>query len=195
MDIRNITFTDILDVLKDLDEMELFFEEISKYVSIYTNIKDIPSRIFCAKISKFIEGTKSISKESRERFICKFKNEMEKNASRILSIIDKVEDESKVDYINNIFESLVKEEIDFNMFFRLCKCIESCIKEDIETLGEYTERKSVGKHSISSQILVDNGLLTEYRIQLADGNAKGTLEGLILSELGEYMYKYGLKKK
>lgn len=144
----------------------------------------------------FLEGAISIEEGYRKKFIIKFKKEMENNTVRILNIIDKdkVEDESKIDYINNLFESLVKEEIDFSMFFRLCKCIEYCIKEDIETLGEYTERKSVEKHSISSQILVDNGLLTEEKVQLFDGNGNGTLRGLTLSELGEYMYKYGFRR-
>lgn len=186
---------DLVDLFKNTETLEEILGDSIKGLSLYKDIKDFPSKLLCRKIEKFLEGAISIEGEYREKFIIKFKKEIQNNTVRILNIIDKVEDESKVDYINNIFESLVKEEIDFNMFFRLCKCIEFCIKEDIETLGEYTERKSVGKHSISSQILVDNGLLTEYRIQLADGNAKGTLEGLILSELGEYMYKYGLKMK
>lgn len=167
-----------------------------KGLSFYKNIKDFPSKLFCRKIEMFLEGAISIEEGYRKKFIIKFKKEMENNTVRILNIIDKdkVEDESKIDYINNLFESLVKEEIDFSMFFRLCKCIEYCIKEDIETLGEYTERKSVEKHSISSQILVDNGLLTEEKVQLFDGNGNGTLRGLTLSELGEYMYKYGFRR-
>lgn len=193
LDVNNITYCDVLDLFKNIDEAEEIFEGISKYASLYTSIKDIPSRLFCRKIAKFFEGTISITKESRGRFISNFKNEMDKNTIRILNIIDKIEDENKIDYINNLFAALVNEDIDFAMFFRLCKCIEPCTSEDLEKTSIYVEEKIVAEHDLTSQILSQNGILSEYRSQLSDGDASGHLESLKLSKLGEHLYKYAIK--
>lgn len=126
-------------IAKHSDEIQSVCSDVGdsfKIIQIVNKVKDIPSKLFASKLTKFLNGINDISLLQRQTFIEKFGKEFESKSERLLNIINKIDDDKKIDYLVNIFKALVNEKIDLDLFFRFSHCVEQCVSEDLRFLVE-----------------------------------------------------------
>lgn len=104
------------------------------------NIRD---RFFTRKLLLFINGIKS--KDYDEEKYKQFKDDLNDNAyknkvtEKIILIIDYLREETKIDYLTNLFESLINQKISWNEFCRFSNLVDMLEEHDfklLEFLGE-----------------------------------------------------------
>lgn len=136
-EIKNIGYQ-VIEFVKDVsDEYSDEIECVSKTFKISKTLydfKDLPSKLFASKLKRFLMGVSQIPYKEREKYINKFGKIFEDNMERLLNIINKVDSNKKIQYLNNLFKALVFEEIDMSTFFRMSNVVENSLSEDLNYL-------------------------------------------------------------
>ncbi len=109
---------------------------IFKARSVYTSISD---RILLTKILRFLVSLRTTSHEEKQNFIKKieadkkFRNQV---GSKLLLIIDRLNDFEKVDILSVIFSAYLNNEIDYEIFCQIAQSIEDCFIVDLRALAK-----------------------------------------------------------
>ena len=147
-----------------------------KILGYFEKRNDFLTKSFEKKIIKFLNGISTIPVENREKFISKVEYTFTTHSERLLTIINKIDDNKKIEYIVNLFKALVNEKIDFSLFFRLCNCIEISLSEDLLYIKEEIDNKEIFEN-LQLQFLEKNNLVKKLtstpmvsKIELSQGN-------------------------
>jgi hypothetical protein len=103
---------------------------------------DFRNVMFLNKLDKFFRNIIVLAQGERDELI----KLIEKNndfLSRVINIIDKLEEESKVEYVVNLFRALSLDFIDKDEFFRLNRILTNVISEDLDYLKKHIEDKKI----------------------------------------------------
>lgn len=160
----------------------------SKVIKLIKTFADLPSQLYCKKLIRFLNGIKTIPYNKRKKFIGTFENELNNNYERILNVINNIDDEKKCDYIANAFKALVNEKIDFNIFLRLCNCIEKLISEDILFIQNNIGQSQL-PYSLIIMDLVNNNLAYQTSITFT---GDPSVNIYTFNSLAECLYTYAL---
>lgn len=102
-------------------------------------------QIFWEKFYSFLQGLDTPI--NKIKFFEKMQRD-DKNALRLISYIDKVEDDKKVQYILNATYNLLDGHIDLSDYFRTCNIISRTIEEDLEYLATNIEISYIEENDV-----------------------------------------------
>lgn len=154
-------------------------------LKLVQKISSIPSKLFFAKVERYIRGATVIPVKKRERYIKNIgKEKYNKDNIRILCIINHIEEMKKIDMMVKLFAAKVNEEIDNSKYFRLVNLVERTLYDDLIYMKEHITTGLVKINNESEEGLCTNGLL-RYA-----GEACSTE-----TELGGIVYKYSESAK
>lgn len=194
-------FQDLMnsDIVKEIidtgEEIFVSVENISKAINIYKNVKDIPTKLFLRKLQSYLKGLSEYSYEKRKKYIERIgKIQYNNDCVRILHIINQIDSEEKAIIISRLLINHMDEKMDRSTFFRLCKAVDKSLYEDLIYLKE-----NINNKKIKFNLCID--ALEEANLAIHTGITYGFMQGnrecknfeeYEISELGKYLYKYGL---
>ncbi|MDV3873368.1 hypothetical protein CMT47_19550 [Elizabethkingia anophelis] len=153
--------------IKDIPIFGILF----KSKNLYSSIQD---RLFTKKLFTFLKQLNEIPNGQRLKQIEKIDSDINyklKVGEKLLYIINQAEDFEKAEYIGLLFNSFLKEEINYDEFLKTTSCINNI---NIVDLNFFIERKF--KRLISdkySEEFLSTGLLTlKYQSQRKDERGK-----------------------
>ena len=162
----NDNIDDIKNMLRDEAE-KCIFEDFSCTVKVIRKIlsltHSIQQEIFWNKFYKFIKNIKT-DPEFEAKFAAKIANAENKYdyARRIITIIDKIEEEQKIDYIINATRALCWDNINYNQYFRICLAIEKTFIDDLLFIKKNYDKNACFPGTIEAVSLTLNGLMYQY---------------------------------
>lgn len=109
---------------------------VSSVVSIIKTTQSISNHLFLKKIVSFLVGLKDIPSSMREAMITKVeesKKYRNKVGEQLLFILDHCEDDIKAEYISYWFGAFLKEEISYTDFLKGASAINNMATEDFES--------------------------------------------------------------
>ena len=94
-------------------------ESISETITLFKairNIASIPSQLFLHKFEHYCKGLGNIPKEKREKYIQMLgKEKFNREGVFVLNIINRIEENDKIDFLLRLLESKLDGEIDDNI--------------------------------------------------------------------------------
>ena len=98
-------------------------ESISETITLFKairNIASIPSQLFLHKFEHYCKGLGNIPKEKREKYIQMLgKEKFNREGVFVLNIINRIEENDKIDFLLRLLESKLDGEIDDTTYRRL----------------------------------------------------------------------------
>lgn len=144
---------------KELFEPFLDSVEVLRFIK---NTKHLPDKFFVRKFDKFCRGICLIPLKEREKFVNLLsKHETNKDGVLMLDIINKIEEETKIDFLIKLFEARVNGIIDDKMWKRLIVMVNRTMYDDILYLQTQTLDTDFQPDSLNNEILglMTNGLV------------------------------------
>ena len=160
--------------------------EISKAINFFKKFSNIPNALFLHKMELYCKGLTSIPKEKMEKYIKKIgKTKFNKDSVFILTILNQVEELSKISIFISIFEEYANEEIDETTYRRLMIQVNHTLFSDLLYIKENITEKAIQIKNEAEQNLLAKGWL------YYDGQAIGEInEGSHVIGLGKPLYYY-----
>ena len=191
--IENIFFTTLEEVSK------CFWEDTPYIVKIANDIIRLPhfiqQEIFWNKFYKYVIGIKTDS-EFSVKFATKIANADDRReyASRIISIIDKIEEMQKIDFIINATRAFCWDRITRNEFFRICHTVEKVYIDDLDFLMKNYNPQKYFVEDINAVGLTSYGLMRKAVIDGGswDEDDDGVAETHVFTELAKLVYDNAL---
>ena len=138
-------------------------DEILKANDAYKAIKffvSIPTRLYMWKYQQFCSGLHKIDKEEYAKYLQHIGREkVNKEIYIILGIIEKIEEDEKIEYIDNIFKARVENMIDENTYRRLLIYVSRTPHADLLYMRRHISTDAVPLDSIELEGLLSNGWL------------------------------------
>ncbi|WP_261637979.1 hypothetical protein [Leptospira sp. 85282-16] len=166
---------------------------VSSLIAVYKTGIGIRDIIFARKLQSFLYNyhkNKSLAKY--EQFKAKIKTiDKEALSLHLISIIEKIDEESKIKYLNNLFDSFLHEKINYEEFIHLSLVINSLHPLGYKYLKELAESKNPFRitieYSSDSMVTILNmaGLIITEALM-------GTT-GITVNKLGQDFYYFGMK--
>jgi len=163
-------------------------------LKISTNISDL---FLLRKIKLFMNSLNIIAQSDIDKFKEKLSNDnfREKVCIKLISIIDKLDEDIKIEWIAKIYLEYLDKKIDKNFFFRIITIINNTFVNDIlelrklEVNSEILSNNKKVKTYVLQQ-LFSNGLLDNYGFDGGTADVNGDC-GIIynLNEYGDFIYK------
>ena len=127
----------------------------------------IPDKLFCRKLKRFADENR-MSDEEKKKFCDRFSKEgsREENILRLLNIINVLETEEKVDYINNLRVAYGYGRITHTNFFRICNIVANTLYEDLIFLKTHIKDEKSFSYSDEIQGLLNYGLVEQSTINM-----------------------------
>ena len=194
---------DVKDTLIDIgtitvDEISrCFWEDVPFIVEIGKNLVSLPhliqQELFWNKFYKYIMGIKEDSKFA-VKFATKIANTEDRNefSRRIISIVDKIEETRKIDYIINATRALCWNQITRSEFFRICHAIEKVYIDDLIFILENYNPKKYFAEDITVTELTSFGLMWQ---EIYGGGSIGSNEvpkTHVFTDFGKLVYDNAL---
>lgn len=111
---------------------------VGKFYAVYKVTQDVKSYRLAQKVFRFVYQTKEIPRIERSKFIHEYAvSNCEDGAAALLSVIDRLDNQNKVDVIANLMKARVEEKISISEFNRLISCLDRIPFTDIQSLKEY----------------------------------------------------------
>ena len=173
------------------------WEDVPYIVKIGKNLISLPhlihQEIFWNKFTKFVKGIKS-DPSFEAKFATKIANAEDRAeyAKRIITILEKIEEEQKVDYIINATRALCWDQIDRSVYFRICRAIENVYIDDLNFVFDNYDDKEYFAEDMTVAELTSHGLMRQ------EINDAGTLDPNyvakthVFTELGKLVYDNAL---
>lgn len=116
---------------------------------------------FIQKIARFLSKGQEIPIDKKVKFLDNLTPKRRKKIfDYVIHYLFHAEDEEKADIMGLIYRSRVLEEIDDEMFLRLCSVIDKAFVSDLKALPEYIEENR--ENSISAQSYINLGLIDNF---------------------------------
>ena len=117
-------------ILKDVPWVGWLF----KATSVYSSVSD---RILLAKIARFLLNLQKIKADEKRQFVKELRDDPTKKkkiGSKLLLIIDKIDDLHKTDILACVFDHYITGDITYSQFSRISHSIEQAHIEDLYSL-------------------------------------------------------------
>lgn len=148
-------------VVKDIFDIVLGDDALPIHLGLdaYNQIIKVKEDYYYEKLSRFFQGT-IIESEDKVKLSNKLlgKEQSKENVLKLLKCVDDADSMQKIDWIINATKSLMLNEIDLPIFFRICGVINNTVKEDLLYLKKYIKIKQ-HPYNIYVQGLVSAGLM------------------------------------
>ena len=187
-DIGIITFEEVANCL---------WEDVPYIVKIGKNLLSLPhlihQEIFWNKFTKFVSGIKS-DPAFEAKFATKIANAEDRSeyARRIITILEKIEEEQKVDYIINATRALCWDQIDRSLYFRICRAIENVYIDDLKFVFDNYDVKEYFPEDIAVAELTSHGLMRQEIIDGGTADPNYVAKTHVFTELGKLVYDMAL---
>ena len=175
--------------------LEAFKGSPSSIKNIFDIIRSMPCEfrdgIFFLNLNKFLT-TLNLDDERQEflREVLSDENGTYVNTRRLLQCIERIETETKIDYIVNATLALLDKEIDVGEYFRIVNAITNTLDEDLKYLKsqvlEGNKLRTNLSYCYAIQGLLNSGLMYEKSV------ADSPTGGYCFSRFGLLVDKYAL---
>lgn len=142
---------------------------------------------FVCKIGKFLQQSESIDQEKKEAFVAKLnKKDRKRMYDYIMHLLYSAEEDSKAVIMGKVYKDRIMNNINNDMFLRLCSSINKVYIEDVGRLQDYVNPLS--KSDYVTNNLYSSGLLqmTESGVQGGTLKIGGSFE---LSAVGKHLLR------
>lgn len=113
---------------------------------------------FIKKVAKFLRADIEISQKEKLEFLNKLSAKRRKRMmDYILQYILRAEDDEKADLMGYIYKACVLEQIDYDMFLRLCSIVDHAFLYDLRMLPMYVNRNE--EYTIAANNFINLGLI------------------------------------
>ena len=177
-----------LDLIVDSDVCDVLLGAIPvlKYIKVGKDVYvSITDKLFAKKLICFLYGLKEIPVRKREKFIKELRKSGEATGELILSIIDRLDHQSKTAILANLCIARIEEQISIEDFFRLVSMLERIPYVDLNRLEDYKEKFY---EPGASEMLYSAGAVRQVVIDAA-GDSQYQL-----TKLGLKMLRFGLQR-
>ena len=163
---------------------------IIKVVRVLKGAYMLRESIFWKKMEKYLNGI-YLSQDDVDVLKERLNGMGNDGAMRLISLIDKVDTEKKIQYIINVTRCLINNEIDSAMFFRICNIIQQSMDEDLRFLHDNIDNRGI-PYGIEVQGLLSVGLM--YQSVIDAGNIDGgqNSDQYSVTPLGKYVNAYAI---
>ena len=159
---------------------------VLKYIKVGKDVYvSITDKLFAKKLICFLYGLKEIPVRKREKFIKELRKSGEATGELILSIIDRLDHQSKTAILANLCIARIEEQISIEDFFRLVSMLERIPYVDLNRLEDYKEKFY---EPGASEMLYSAGAVRQVVIDAA-GDSQYQL-----TKLGLKMLRFGLQR-
>lgn len=116
-------------------------ESVSETITLFRNVRSIasiPSRLFLNKFERYCKGLGEIPKEKRGRYLQLLgKERFNKEGVFILNVINRIEENDKIDFLLRLLESKLNSEIDDTTYRRLMVLVDRTLYCDLLYLKDH----------------------------------------------------------
>lgn len=183
-----ITFEEIANCL---------WENVPYIIKVGENLISLPhsihQEIFWNKFTKFVKGIKS-DPTFEAKFAKKIANAEDRDeyAKRIITILEKIEEEQKVDYIINATRALCWEQINRSVYFRICRAIENVYIDDLKFILDNYDDKEQFAEDMTVAELTSQGLMIQGIYDAGTLDPNYVAKTHVFTELGKLVYDNAL---
>ena len=132
---------------------------------------------FVKKIARFLSKEQDIPIEKKIQFLDSLTPKQRKKISDYVThYLFHAEDDEKADIMGILYRSIVLEEIDDEMFLRLCSIVDKAFISDLKALPQFIEENR--ENSIETQSFINLGLIDNNLGGLWQGYPKTELNGI-----------------
>ena len=173
------------------------WEDVPYIVKIGKNLISLPhlihQEIFWNKFTKFAKGIKS-DPSFAAKFATKIANAEDRAeyAKRIITILEKIEEEQKVDYIINATRALCWDQIDRSVYFRICRSIENVYIDDLNFVLKNYDDKEHFSEDMTIAELTSHGLMRQEIFDGGTADPNYVVKTHVFTELGKLVYDNAL---
>lgn len=146
--------TDIIDSMSNTPILGNFV----KLCKVGFNIRDW---YFITKLSKFLEQSKNVSEDKKQKFLKNLtENDNKRISSYLIHLLYASEEEDKAKIMGMIYKSRLLDEIDNNMMLRLCSIVYKSFLHDLKRLPSYLRKNT--ENSIEANNFINLGLIDNF---------------------------------
>lgn len=183
-----------LDIISDILEELMgvcFIGPLIKIGRIGSNYLDLH---FVRKIARFLKQSEDLPVEKKEAFLDKLnKKQRQKLYEYLVHFLYVAESDDKAEIMGLLYRERVLDQIDDNIFLRLCAVVNNSYVEDLKQLGQYKEPSQI-KDYVGDN-LSSCGLISTYMDQSFSNGKLTFLTSRKLNVIGEKLYDILLKSQ
>lgn len=159
---------------------------IGSAVKIYRAGKSVSEYFFLKKLLRFLYQINSTSLDERQKFVSKIsesKSQKKEIGQKLIFLIDRIDNETKVDLLSECFKQFMSRKINRNTFFDLSYAIEKLKSHYINDFYDIVKLK----HQNKSRMIMDHLYQCGFFISVSGGIQLGSSihNGFRISEIGE----------
>lgn len=169
-----------------LDEMKEFpwLGSLIKFGRVGKGFLDLK---FVRKIGRFLKQSEGIEQEKKEEFLAKLdKKDRKRMYEYLMHLLYSAEEDKKADVMGMVYRDRIMNNIDNDMFLRLCSAINKVYIDDVDKLNEYVKPNPKDDY-------VTNNLYSSGLLQISDSNTED--ESIIigvryeLNDIGKHLLR------
>lgn len=142
---------------------------------------------FIWKIGRFLKKSEDIDREKKVEFLAKLdKKDRKRMYEYLMQLLYTAEEDRKADIMGMVYRDRIMNNIDNDMFLRLCYAINRVFIDDIDRLEAYVEMNT--KNDYVTNDLYASGLLNMTDSVFA-GESLGLGGAFVLSEIGKQLLR------
>lgn len=175
------------DVASEIIDTMVDFPWVGSLIKIGIIGKKYIDLHFVRKIAKFFQPSNGISDEKKEAFLAKLdKKDRKRMYMYLMHLLYTAEEERKAEIMGMIYRDRIMENIDNDIFLRLCSAINKVYIDDVDRLGDYI--KPNPKNDYITNNLYSSGLLqiTESRFEGSSFVVGGSY---VLNDVGKHLLR------
>ena len=154
-------FSDVLEEMKD-------FPWVGPLIKLGKVGKSFMDLKFVWKIGRFLTKSGDIEQEKQEAFLAKLdKKDRKRMYEYLMHLLYTAEEERKADVMGMVYRDRIMENIDNDMFLRLCSAVNKVYIDDVERLDDYIKPNPKDDY-------VSNNLYSAGLLKLSDPNTEGS---------------------
>ena len=172
--------SDIIEEMKDIP----WLGDLIKLGRVGKGFLDVR---FIWKISRFLKKSEDIDQEKKVAFLAKLdKNDRKRMYEYLTQLLYTAEEDRKADIMGKVYRDRIMNNIDNDMFLRLCYAINRVYIDDIDRLDAYVEFNT--KNDYVTNNLYASGLLNMTDSVFA-GESLSLGGAFVLSEVGKQLLR------
>lgn len=173
----------ISDILEELKGVR-FIGSLIKIGRIGANYLDLH---FVRKIARFLKRSEDIPVEKKEAFLDKLdKKQRQKLYEHLVHFLYVAESDDKAEIMGILYRERVLDQINDNLFLRLCAVVNNSYVEDLKQLGQYKEPTQTMDYVGDN--LSSCGLISTYMDQRFSDGKLALLTSRKLNAIGEKLH-------
>lgn len=180
MKLESEVFSDILEEMKD-------FPWLGSLIKLGIVGKGFLDLKFVWKIGKFLQQSEDIPQEKKEAFLAKLgKKDRKRMYEYLMHLLYTAEEDRKAEVMGMVYRDRILNNIDNDMFLRICSAINRVFIDDIDKLEDYV--KPNPKNDYVSSNLYSSGLL-QVTESIFAGDGLNLGGSYVLNDIGKHLLR------